>query len=86
MTIAIKKICPICGKRFTAKRKDKTYCSRQCNCKHNNQIAKEMRKSHTRHCRQCGGAIPAGRVKYCSNTCKLQAEVLRRADKALGRG
>lgn len=64
MTIYLKE-CPICGKRFKAKRRDAIYCSSYCKNK------KRYMNKEPRICQWCGKEfIPRhGHQKYCDKEC-----------------
>ncbi len=68
--------CPMCGKMFHTRRREKIYCSVNCYLQSDQlqQHLKEQNKRKRRplgECPQCGAAI-SHKKKYCSSTCRRQ--------------
>lgn len=75
----VKKICPVCNKEFTTKRKHQMYCSHDCQ-------AQSMRKERASGvCMYCGKYFTAKRYtavgKYCSHQCQINDLHQQKLDK-----
>lgn len=62
------RICPTCGKEFTAWRVDQICCSSSCRCK---RLRKEQQKIYKKRCVVCEREFETtnNRRKYCSDRC-----------------
>lgn len=66
------KVCPECGKEFTAKSNRQIYCSAKCCNKFNHKLNQIHVTSYT--CAHCGKAFKSNqRKKYCSYECCVKA-------------
>ena len=53
-----KRLCVICGKEYTAKRKNSRFCSKPCRDKYFGSIRRKVGSSPLRHSREGGGGKP----------------------------
>ena len=69
------KTCVVCGKTFTARRKDAIYCSNEC--RHKDYFAKHYhpRQPIDKTCAICGKPFQSKwvRANYCSDECRKEA-------------
>ena len=70
------KVCVVCGKAFTARRKDAIYCSNEC--RHKDYFKKHYhpRQPIDKVCAICGKPFQSKwvRAKYCSDECRREAD------------
>lgn len=75
------KVCVVCGKTFTAHRKDVIYCSNEC--RHKDYFAKHYhpRQPVEKVCAICGAHFTSKWVRacYCSDECRREAARMRAA-------
>jgi hypothetical protein len=67
-------VCPVCGEKFTTRKRNKKFCSPACTVINNHAETAAKRESarvHTRECPGCGSSFePVGRQRYCSRQCQ----------------
>jgi predicted nucleic acid-binding Zn ribbon protein len=75
--------CLICGQMFTAKRRDRRTCSRQCG---RIDAAARRDTESVRRCAHCGQPLETGRSdrRYCDVRCRMRAYRRRRRDRTAG--
>ena len=75
--------CLECGEKIT-KKGQRTYCSRECMEKHNTYEAFRLSENPpVKKCKKCGKAVGKGRIKYCSDMCRVLFHAKKDATRAL---